>query len=265
MVTLVKRMQREGYEAYVAAPANEDTQYLPQNQFVELNKFLGRLRGRGKLKYFDGRIVCLDKAAESFAKGLKAPSVSFFDDIGIDLSVWSPKAISGNRLTMLMAKYHIPPQSKMILVIEPTEKDIRSLVLAMEGLERHDFILALYGKLTKNVAKRVAKRIESLKIAYLGDETDLPSLMRASFAVLSLAPENSFSKIAALAMGRVAAFPACGIKPNIVIKNNLSSVLEQVLTMPAKTRDACEAENLKRVGAYDLDKNITKLKKLVNS
>jgi len=95
IIALAKRMQRDGYGIYVAAPANENLQYLPQNQFVRLRKFFGRLSGQSRVKNFNGRIICFDKGAEKFAKNLGQHAVSFFDDIGIDLSVWSPKATSG--------------------------------------------------------------------------------------------------------------------------------------------------------------------------
>ena len=259
IITLAKRMRRDGYDIYIAAPANENLQYLSKGRFIGLGKFFGRLFGRGRVRHWGGKIVCFGARAENFAKGMNAP-IAFTGDIGIDLSVWNPKATSGNRQTMLMNKYNIPPHSKMILVVEPSEKDIKALIPAMQGLSQ-DFILALYGKMNRRAAKRVSRRIKSMQIAYLGNEADLPSLMRASFAVLSLSPENSFFKIAALAMGRVSAFPPCGIKPNIVIKNNLPSVLEQILTMPIKTREAFEAENLRRANAYDVEKSIAKLKK----
>jgi hypothetical protein len=257
-------MRRMGFSAFIAAPKNDNSQYLPDGHFVRLRSFGDRLFGANKLRGFDGKTVALDKQTAALAKKAGLPAIKFYDRIGIDLSVWNPKAISGKRQTMLMALYNIPPASRLVLVIEPSEKDVRHLIQWVEKSNQNNFIIALYGKMTKRTAKRINRRLDGINgIIYLGNEQDLPTLMRASFAVMSMSARNDFYKIAALAMGRPAAFPAGEIKPNIPVRGNPAAALEKILDMTAKSREMLEAENIVRAREYSLEKNIDKLKKLI--
>jgi hypothetical protein len=254
-------MMREGFEITIAAPMNENFQYLPVRRFIRLYKVFGRLFGFGRIRHFDGVVVAFDKAAERMVSGEKR-AIVFADYFGLDLSVWNPSAISGNRQTMLLSAYNIPAASKMILVLEPSDKDVRALLAAIRGLKQNDLIIGLYGRMTKIAARRISRRIadSNHQIIYLGREQDLPTLMRASFAIISLSARNSFFKAAALAMGRTTAFPPCDIKPNIVIKNNLVEVLEKIMDIPVRVRQEFEAGNIKRAANYDLSKVVSKLK-----
>ena len=260
MIALIKQMMRERFDITVAAPKNENFQYLPGRQFIRLYRVFGRLFGFWRIRNFKGAVVAFDGAAQRFVSG-KRRAVVFDDYLGLDLSIWNPNAISGNRQTMLLAAYNIPPAAKMILALEPSDKDVRALLLAIKGLGRSDIIIGLYGQMTKLAARRISRKIAgSHQIIYLGKEQDLPTLMRASFAVISLSPKNSFFKAAALAMGRTTAFAPCDIKPNITIKNNLAETLEKILDLPLRAREEFEAENIRRAGNYDLMKTIGKLK-----
>ena len=260
-IALAKQMIRDGFDVTIAAPKNENFRYLPNRQFIRLYKIGGMLFGIGIFRRFDGVIVAFDKAAEKLAKGKKRV-VPFNDDIGIDLSVWNPDAISGNRQTMLLNAYNIPPHSKMILALEPTDKDVKALILAIQGMERRDFIIGLYGRMSKMTARKVSRKIaDSHQIIYLGNEQDLPTLMRASFAIMSMSAKTSFYKVGALAMGRTTIFPMGDIKPNIVIKNgNPADALIKALDLPLKARDEFEDGNIRRAQNYDLAKTTAKLK-----
>lgn len=264
LISFAKQSAREGFDVFVAAPIGKNIKYLPDNRFIRIRRLGGRIFGAKKIRNFDGPAICFDACAERFAKRHRIPALGFLDNVGIDLTVWSPDAISGNRQTMLLEQYNIAPHQKMILVMDPTDRDIRSLVLAIQGLERHDFILGIYGKTTRKTARRMSKRIKNIpQIIYLGNEQDLPSLMRASFAIIYLSDRKSFYKLAAIAMGRTTAFGAGDPKPNIAIKNNLPDVLHKILTMPAKVREKFESENIKRAKNYALEKNIKALKNMI--
>jgi hypothetical protein len=264
LIAFSKQMGREGFRVAIAAPTGENLQYLPNNQFIRLRRIGGLMFGAKKLKNFNGKIIAFDKRAEQFARRARLNAIIFEDNVGIDLSVWNPKAISGNRQTMILSQYNIAPHQKMLLVIEPTEKDIKSLVLAIQGLERDDYIIALYGKTTRRTARRLSRRIKNIpQIIYLGNEQDLPSLMRSSFAIIFISDRKSFYKLAAIAMGRATAFGGGDIKPNITIKNNLPEVLRKILAMPAAVREKFEGENLRRAENYALEKNVKALKNMI--
>lgn len=261
LIALMKYMIRDGLDITIAAPKNENFQYLPNKQFIRLSKLGGILFGNKATRHFDGAIVTFDKAAERMM-GAHDNIANFSSmDIGLDLNIWNPKATSGNRQTMLLSKYNIPATSKMLLAVLVTDKDVRDLNLAIQNLDRHDFIIGLYGKMTKGMAHKISRKIaNSRQIIYLGNEQDLPTLIRASFAVISLSGKDSFYKIASMAMGRATAWPTGNMKPNIIIRNNLAETLEKILSLPVGTREGFELDNVKRATHYDLSKTALKIK-----
>jgi hypothetical protein len=264
LITLQKQMSRLGYNVFVAAPKNKNLMYLQASRYVRLRAIGGLVVGASRIRNFDGKMICFDRQSERFAKRAKIGAARFPDAIGIDLSVWNPDAISGNRQTMLLSQYNIAPHQKLLLVMDPNEKNMKQLIPAVQALDRDDFIIALYGDLSKRAARRISRKISRVpRIVYLGVEQDLPSLMRSSFAVVSLSEKNSFYKIAAIAMGRATAWKNCGIKPNIAIRNSLASALEKILGMPAKTRADFEKKNLALARTFGLDKNIAKIKSMM--
>jgi glycosyltransferase involved in cell wall biosynthesis len=257
-------MSRLGYNVFIAAPKNKNLMYLSGNRYVRLRRIGNYIMGARRVRNFDGKTICFDRQSERFARRAKIGAMRFPDPIGIDLAVWNPGAISGNRQTMLLSQYNIAPHQKLLLATDPNEKNIRQLILAIQGLERDDFIIALYGKLSNRAARHISRKISRVpRIVYLGVEQDLPSLMRSSFAVVSLSEKNSFYKIAAIAMGRATAWKSCGVPPNILIKTSLADALEKILNMPAKTRANFEKKNLAAARSFGLEKNIAKIKSMI--
>lgn len=262
LIILAKKFARDGVKIVIAAPENDSAQYF-DGEFVRLTHLFGRLFGAKKIRG-RGPAVCFDKPAARFAERAGIRAAGFPGSVGIDLSVWNPEAVSGNRQTMLLSKYNIAPHQKMILATEPNEKDIRSLILGLQGSERDDFVIALYGALTKRQARRISARLEfEPRVIYLGREQDLPTLMRASFAIMSFADGKRFYKIAALAMGRMAAWRKSGIAPNVAVKDDFAAAAFDLLDMPARERERFEKENVGRAKEFDMDKVVAKLKKLV--
>jgi hypothetical protein len=257
-------MGRDGFDIFIGAPENENLQYFSDRRFIRLRRIGRRLFGAGRVRNFPGKIVCFDESAAAFAKKARLAAAVFLDNVGIDLSVWNPGAISGNRQTMLLAQYNIQPHQKMLLTMDFSEKDIRCLIQAIQELGRDDYIIALYGKVTRRTARRISRRIENIpEIIYLGNEQDLPSLMRASFAVISLSDKSSFYKIAACAMGRVTAWRQGDVKPNVPLKNGVAGALEKILGAPARVREKFEDENIRRARNYGFEKNMAKLKGMI--
>ncbi|MDR3208502.1 MAG: hypothetical protein LBT45_01490 [Rickettsiales bacterium] len=264
LIAFSKQMTRGGCDVFIGAPANENLQYFSARHFIRLRKIGRCLLGAKKIKNFQGKIVCFDGPAAAFAKKARRQAAEFLENIGIDLSVWNPKAISGNRQTMLLAQYNIQPHQKMLLAMDFPEKDIKSLIQTIQELGRDDYIIALYGKITHRTARRISRKIENVpQIIYVGKEQDLPSLMRASFAIISLSNKSSFYKIAANAMGRMTAWRQSDIKPNILLKNGVSDVLQKILETPSKQREKFENENIRRAQNYSFEKNMNKLKAMI--
>jgi hypothetical protein len=257
-------MSREGFDIFIGAPSNENLQYFSARRFVRLRKIGRRLLGARKVRNFPGQIVCFDESAAAFAKKARLRAASFFDNVGIDLAVWNPGAISGNRQTMLLAQYNIQPHQKMLLTMDFSEKDIKCLIQAIQDLGRDDYIIALYGKIARRSARRISRKIERIpEIMYLGNEQDLPSLMRASFAIISLSEKSSFYKIAACAMGRMTAWKQGDVKPSIPLKNGVAEALEKILRAPARVREKFEGENIRRAENYSFEKNMAKLRGMI--
>jgi hypothetical protein len=257
-------MAREGFDVFIGAPSNENLQYFSDRRFIRLRRMGGRLFGARKVRNFPGKIVCFDESAAAFAKKARLGAAAFLENVGIDLSVWNPGAISGNRQTMLLAQYNIQPHQKMLLTMDFSEKDIKCLIQAIEELGRDDYIIALYGKISRRAARRISRKIERIpEIMYLGNEQDLPSLMRASFAIISLSEKSSFYKIAANAMGRMTAWRQGDVKPNILLKNGVAEALRKILGAPARQREKFEDENIRRAQNYGFEKNMRKLRGLM--
>jgi len=256
LIVLARQMTRGGTPVFIAAPKNKNLKYLPENQYVRIRRIGRRLLGARKIREFGGPVVYFDLESERMVFRENITAAGFKGLIGIDLNVWHPMAVSGNRQTTLLTQYNIAPHHKMLLATDPGERSARDLVLAIKGLDRNDYIIALYGKIGKRVARRLA---QTGKVIFLGAEQDLPSLIRSAFAVISLSAEPSFYKIAAVAMGRVTAWQKSNINPNVLIKDDLTDAIEQILDMPLKQRAAFEKENLALAKSFDIEKNIAKI------
>ena len=262
LVPLANRLSHNGLNVTVAAPQNDNSEFL-RTKFIKLRKIGSRLIGAKELKNFDGVIIALDDITQKFSKKHKIKSVKWTDQIGVDLSVWNPAKTSGNRQTMLLSRYNILPHQKMLFVPGITERDVNALILAIQGLNRDDFVLALYGKMPYLSRLRIYKRIKSIpQIIYIGDNQDLPTTMRASFAIISLSPNDDFYKIAGMAMGRTTAFVAGNIKPNILIKD-LQETIKTIIDLPTKKREQYEYDNVINAQNCNLEKNIEKIKNMV--
>ncbi|MDR1027271.1 MAG: hypothetical protein LBL46_02545 [Rickettsiales bacterium] len=262
LIILAKKIARSGTPVAIAAPENKNSQFFDGPE-IRLRRAFGHLFGKNKIRGF-GSAIAFDKPAARLAERAGIPASGYNGGVGIDLSVWNPGAVSGNRQTMLLGKYNIAPHQKMIIATDPDEKSIRALILGLEGSERNDFVIALYGALTKKQARRISRRLEDEpRIIYLGNEPDLPTLMRASFAVMSFSDSAKFYKIAALAMGRMTAWKKSKIAPNVAVKDDFAAAAFALLDMPAKERERFEKENVVRAAQFDMDKIVAKLKKLV--
>jgi hypothetical protein len=264
LITLARKMGRDGFDVFIAAPANGNLQYFGTDRFIRLIK-IRRLFGVNKIRGFDGAVIAFDGCAAALARRAGTRAGRFSGNIGIDLSIWNPGAISGNRQTMMLNRYNVQPHQKMILATDPSEKDVRALILAIQGSEHRDFIIALYGGTSRRVARRIGRRLrDAPQIIYLGAEQDLPTLMRASFAVINLSPHHLFYKIASLATGRAGAWRAgSAVQPNVLIRDGFVDAIDSLLSMTAKTREKFESENLRRAAQFDINKSAEKLKSML--
>ncbi|MDR2770023.1 MAG: hypothetical protein LBB08_01075 [Rickettsiales bacterium] len=260
LTTLQKRLAREGCRAAIAAPGSENAQYA-QGPLLRLHKIFGRLTGVGKIRGFS-HIIAFDQVAENFAKRAHVPYFRFTGDIGIDLSVWNPSAVSGNRQIQLLSEYNIAPHQRMILAFGVDERNIKALMTAVEDLG-DDFIIALYGEFKRGRARRINRRIEeNHKIVYLGATADLPSLLRASYAAISLSEADSFFKTAAAAMGRTTSWRGAGPKPSVPM-NTVGGALAKLLDMGVAQKEEMEEENVRRAQARSMEKSAAKIQEIL--
>jgi hypothetical protein len=257
-------LDKKGVRVTIAGPVNDNVQYITDGYFIQLGKFFGRLFGVKKLSGFKYAVV-FDDASLKIAKRANLKKIQFREKVGVDLSIWSPKAISGNRQTMILSEYNILPHQKLILVVEPTEKDIAGLVQATTVMNKDDYIIAIYGNFKSRAAKRANRKIKGHPhIMYIGRTNDLPSLMRASFAVISFSEKDDFYKRAAIAMGRTTAWRGQGPKPNIVINSgDYEGALKKILGLGRDTRERFEEDNLLRAGDFGCDEQIEKIMNLL--
>ena len=264
IIQFSKILDKRGVRVTIAGPYNENVQYITDGYFIQLGKFFGRLLGVRRLSGFKYAVV-FDDASVKLAKRAKLKKIQFREKVGVDLSIWSPKAISGNRQTMILSEYNILPHQKLILVIEPTEKDIAGLVQATTVTSKDDYIIAIHGTLRNRAAIRVSRKIRGHPhIMYIGRTNDLPSIMRASFAVISFSEKDDFYKAAAIAMGRTTAWKGQGPKPNIIIASgDYAGALKKILSLGRDMRERFEEENLARAGDFGCDSQVEKVMNLL--
>lgn len=260
IVQLAKQMDRCGADVTIAAPMGKSVPFIVQDKYIRLRKFFGHLYGLGKSHGFKHSVV-FDEAATKLANRRNLKKIQFKEEVGIDLSVWTPQAISGNRQTMLLSQYNVLPHQKLILAIEPCEKDISALITAAEKIDRDDYIIAIYGRLRVYARKRANRRIaQARNIMYIGIDNDLPSIMRASFAIMDFSNKTTFFKSAAIAMGRTTAWKGKDPKPNIEIDgSDYTGALRKILSMSIDTRERFEQANLDRAHEFGFDKQIEKI------
>jgi len=264
IIQFAKVLDKCGARVTIAGPENENAQYITNGYFIPLRKIFGRLFGAKKLLGFKHAVV-FDDASVKLAKRANLKKIQFREKVGVDLSIWSPKAISGNRQTMILSEYNILPHQKLILVVGPTEKDIAGLVQATTAINKDDYIVAIYGNLKSRAAVRASRKIRGHPhVMYIGRTNDLPSIMRASFAVLSFSENDDFHKTAAIAMGRTTAWRGQGPKPNIFIAGgDYSDTLKKILSLGKEARERFEEENLARAPSFGCEGQASKIMSLL--
>ena len=264
IIQLTKILDKRGVKVTIAGPINDNVQYITDGYFIQLGKLFGRLFGAKKLSSFKYAVV-FDDASLKMANRANLKKIQFREKVGVDLSIWSPKAISGNRQTMILSEYNILPHQKLILVVGPTEKDIAGLVQATTAINKDDYIIAIYGNMKSRAAIRASRRIRRHPhIMYIGRTNDLPSIMRASFVVISFSEKDDFHKMAAIAMGRTTAWRGQGPKPNILIASgDYAYTLKKILSLGRDTRERFEEENLARAGDFGCEDQIERIMNLL--
>jgi len=260
IIQLAKLLDKRGVRVTIAGLKNENIQYITDEHFIRLHKMFGRLLGVGKLSGFK-YAVPFDEASTNIARRANLKKIPFKDKVGIDLSIWSPKAISGNRQTMILQEYNILPHQRLILVVGATEKDISGLVQATTTLDKKDYIIAIYGTLKNRAAIRASRKIRRhSNIMYIGRTNDLPTIMRASFAIVSFSEKDEFHKTAAIAMGRTTAWRGMGARPNIEIDGgDYAATLKKILSITMDARERFEDENLARAVNFGCGRQIEKI------
>ncbi|MDR0448879.1 MAG: glycosyltransferase [Rickettsiales bacterium] len=109
---------------------------------------------------------------------------------GLNLDIFNPEAIPARRQTDMLGKYNIPHDKKMIVCSSPALPSLPIIIEAVQLLDREDFIIAMLGTASKLSANKMLRQAEALgasgKIIFIGEETDIPSLMKSAFATISV-------------------------------------------------------------------------------
>ena len=187
-------------------------------------------------------------------------------NIGIDLKIYNPGSVSILRQTQFLNSYNIAPHQKLITVISPLGVCLDNLISAAAKMQRDDFIIALFGSAHRKYAQKLIKMVKEShafgKIIFIGPESDLPSLLRASFAVLSLDRHSERLLKSAVAMARPTIWQnnGFGIAPNITLNDTgehaITSAISTALDMPNAERDVIEKKNLAAAKAFSIEKTV---------
>jgi glycosyltransferase involved in cell wall biosynthesis len=108
---------------------------------------------------------------------------------GLNLDIFNPEAIPARRQTDILSKYNIPHDRKMIVCSSPVALSLPLITAAARLINRDDFIIAMLGNAARMRAGKMMRSAEEKdvrgKVIFIGDEPDIPSLMKSAYATVS--------------------------------------------------------------------------------
>jgi glycosyltransferase involved in cell wall biosynthesis len=174
---------------------------------------------------------------------------------GMNLKIFNPESIPARRQVDILKKYNIPSDKKMVICISPAVSSLSNVIAALKFIDRDDFIITMHGIAKKSTVKKMFKAVANAKmsdrIIFMGDEFDVPSILRSSFATISFL--NPKFVAASVAMGTPTISTdtewAREMFPNYLIKPNnpelLAETLNEVLDLTAAKKEKIEKQNVK--------------------
>lgn len=271
-------MFKEGSDVIIAAPDSEYAQIVPGFMRISAVRMFGKIRLlssaklRKVLKNEKNVIVAFDGPSETMLKRLKIGFKSASNDIGVNLSIYSPANVSPGLQNQFLDNLNIVEHQKMLTVISQLGVNIDVLLAALRRIDRDDFIIALHGKGSRMQAGRIMRNIRKNgcegKILFLGKTTDMATLLRASFAIVSLNLSDSTPLREAIAMGRPCIWPESEgfVLPNLIFyqndPDNLARAIENCLNMQPAARTRIENQNLRAAENFSMDILVDKIKRI---
>ncbi|MDR1360869.1 MAG: hypothetical protein LBJ18_00985 [Rickettsiales bacterium] len=257
-----RQLQKLGFEITIAAPAGSQHFWL-WGDFIPLRKVFKFLFSTRKFKVATGtKIFALDNAAARFATRAKLKFSEAELNFGLDPVVWNPNAATIAAQQRILKEFGIAPHQKLISVISPLGASLDELISAVISLPRNDFVIALTGSAAPRRAKKILKKIADSgaadRIICTGDIRDMPSFLRASFAIFSLGEHQEQLLKSAVSMGRptVWAENDYDIKPNIILKDDLIKTLNTALDLPGDKLEAFQKANLSAAKGFSIEKTV---------
>ncbi|MCL2737299.1 MAG: hypothetical protein FWE17_00340 [Alphaproteobacteria bacterium] len=276
LITLATTMQRKGIPVLVAAPARPAETARLRIRHLRLRRiqifsrtflFSGK-SFRDAVAATKPRIHALDRAARDLCRARRLEFDDRAPEFGIDLSVFNPTSVATLLQSRFLSDFNIAPHQKLVAVISPPGFNIEPLVRAMDILDSTDLVVALFGVNSRKIAARLSARIEKSgrHIVCAGPDYDAATVLRSSYAVLSLGNADPALLMSAVAMGRPAIWHESehGVAPNIRLKSaanpqNIAAALGRAMNLSPSERTRIEKQNLQTAKKFDVEKTIKKL------
>jgi len=276
LITLATTMQRRGIPVFVASPARAAETVRLRIKHLRIRRlrifkkvFLFSTENfRAMTRHENLKIYVTDQPALDLARARKLPFEDIAPEFGVDLSVFNPESVATLLQSRFLSGFNIAPHQKLVTIISPPGINLETLFRAMKIVDSPDLVVALFGVNSKSMAARLTRQIEKSgrHIVCTSPEFDAATVLRSSYAILSLGDADPALMISAIAVGRPAIWQDSpgGIEPNIVLDSvnsaeSVADALNTVLDLPSMERAKIERLNVAAAKKFDVEKAIKKL------
>jgi hypothetical protein len=272
---LATNLQKSGFNVTIASSAPDGIVRrlrVPHIRLYKIKIFKRRIlmpsmQFREFLKCAPHAIYAIDAEASELSRRMKLKISQVSINFGLDLLLFSPNSIAGTRIAQFLSEYNIAPHQKMITVISPMGAGLNTLLLALKHMDDPDLVIALYGFASAKRANKVISQIKAsgqeFRIVYIKHDADLPTVMRSSYATISMGMHDRDLLMAATAMGRTTIWPdnESGIRANVRLPDNpaaddIRKALICALSMSMQERAATEKKNLTAAKKFSIENTI---------
>jgi len=279
LVTLATSMQKQGIPVFVASPAGHAETMRLRIKHLRIRRlkifrkvFLFSTESfRAMVRAEAPRVYVTDQPALDLACARKLPFSDSVPEFGVDLAVFNPESVATLLQSRFLSEFNIAPHQKLVTVISPPGLNLDTLVRAMKIVDSKDLVVALFGVNTRSAAARLSARIEKsgCHIVCPGPDYDAATVLRSSYAAISLGNADPALMMSAIAVGRpgIWADGAHGIDPNISLGSATSAdiiadALIRCLDLSPSAREKIERQNVAAAKKFDIEKTI---KNLINN
>ncbi|MCL2338572.1 MAG: hypothetical protein FWC51_01290 [Proteobacteria bacterium] len=278
LAALAVALQKTGVTATIASSAPDGitrTLRVPHIRMGRIKLFRKRFliptaAFRDFLKSDGLRVFALDAPAASLAAKMKIPAVTDPIDFGLDLTLFSPKSVSAARLQRFLTEYNIAPYQKMIVVIGKMGAGIATLLAAMKQVADPDLVIAIYGFAKRQNARKIIKQIkesgQEFRTIYIPENADLPTMLRSSYAAISIATPDRDMMMAAVAMGRPTIWGKNAFKIDATIgirddsnPDDVARAISDALALGNTALAEIEKKNIAAAKTFSIENTIRKL------